>query len=37
MIYIGISVLIGIISIGIAFFVRYKLEENKIVKKLELE
>lgn len=37
MIYIGISILIGIISIGIAFFVRYKLEENKIVKKLELK
>ena len=37
MIYIGISILIGIISIGIAFFVRYKIEENKIVKKLELE
>lgn len=37
MIYIGISILIGIISIGIAFFVRYKLEENKIIKKLELE
>lgn len=37
MIYIGISILIGIISIGIAFFIRYKLEENKIVKKLELK
>jgi hypothetical protein len=37
MIYIGISILIGIISIGIAFFIRYKLEENKIVNKLELK
>ena len=37
MIYIGISLLIGIISIGIAFYVRYKLEENKFIKKLELE
>ena len=37
MIYIGISLLIGIISIGIAFYVRYKLEEDKFIKKLELE
>lgn len=37
MIYIGISLLIGIISIGIAFYVRYKVEENKFIKKLELE
>lgn len=37
MIYIGISLLIGIISIGIAFYVRYKIEENKFIKKLELE
>lgn len=37
MIYIVISLLIGIISIGIAFFIRYKLEEDKFIKKLELE
>lgn len=37
MIYIGISLLIGIISIGIAFYVRYKIEEDKFIKKLELE
>lgn len=37
MIYIGISLLIGIISIGIAFYVRYKLEEDKFIKKLELK
>ena len=37
MIYIIISLLIGIISIGIAFFIRYKLEEDKFIKKLELE
>lgn len=37
MIYIGISLLIGIISIGIAFYVRYKIEEDKFIKRLELE
>lgn len=37
MIYIGISLLVGIISIGIAFYVRYKIEEDKFIKKLELE
>lgn len=37
MIYIGISILIGIISIGIAFYIRYKIEENKFIKKLELK
>lgn len=37
MIYIGISLLIGIISIGIAFYVRYKIEEDKFIKKLELK
>ena len=37
MIYIGISLLIGIISIGIAFYIRYKIEEDKFIKKLELE
>lgn len=37
MIYIGISLLIGIVSIGIAFYVRYKVEEDKFIKRLELE
>lgn len=37
MVYIGISLLIGIISIGISFYIRYKVEEDKFIKKLELE
>ena len=37
MIYIGISLLIGIISIGMSFYIRYKLAEDKFIKKLELE
>lgn len=37
MIYIGISLLIGIISIGIALYVRYKIEKDIIIKTLDLE
>ena len=37
MIYIGISLLIGIISIGIALYVRYRIEKDIIIKTLDLE